>query len=375
MLNRNINSSSFPRIATIRKGTPKKQGKGDYMTMGDDLGEKLRFEPEIKDHYRRELLCDLFIKKFGSLTPTEIRCELMGHTPEEVLYSFYTQYKSSRQLIECDGETITREFNERSQRFLAVDKPCKRPANDDRFTSCTDCKSTSKLHVCIPELSDYVELEDGTGYRFFGVIDLVSTSVSDAHTLSDRLYGLANMAAQFGLTLQGMPIRIYRVKEKRAGADRKPKIKVKGEWVDNPNFMKPMNQEKWYLEIELDAQRWAKKLYRKNIVDTPFAIAGSEQNLLPQPRVAIAPAKNTQSPVSVQSKTPSQKFIDVVDSLIAKMTDVDMFIKAEDWIVVQDIYKEDFETQAIVNKKMDTVYKQLTAKNLTEPIAVASQPV
>jgi hypothetical protein len=231
------------------------------------------------------------------------------------------------------------------------------------------------LHVCIPELSDYVELEDGTGYRFFGVIDLVSTSVSDAHTLSDRLYGLANMAAQFGLTLQGMPIRIYRVKEKRAGADRKPKIKVKGEWVDNPNFMKPMNQEKWYLEIELDAQRWAEKLYRKNIVDTPFAIAGSEQNLLPQPRVAIAPAKNTQNPVSAQSKTPSQKFIDVVDSLIAKMTDVDMFIKAEDWIVVQDIYKEDLETQAIVNKKMDTVYKQLTAKNLTEPIAVDSQPV
>lgn len=285
-ISRNSYNPSFVKLGVFRKGSPKIDGK-----MGKDLGDRFRFEPEIGDSYKKILLKDLIADVLGSTEPTTIRAELMGATVDDVLFSYYTRHNAAKKLlVQCTGRTVLKEFCDRTKRLLTVNKPC---ANqDDRLMHCQECQPDSKLHIYIPELAQKtVDLGDGTGYRFFGGLDIISASISDGFHLASRLQGLEVMANSLGMTLNGMPVIITRKTEERSGVDRKPTKKDGGRTVPNPNFMKSFKKTHGFIEVELDTLRWAEKLHKRGITgDNPFLLSEGEQNLLPQPRVAIAPA-------------------------------------------------------------------------------------
>jgi hypothetical protein len=288
---RNNYNPSFVRLGVFRKGSPKIDGK-----MGKDLGDRFRFEPEIGDNYKKILLRDLITEVLGSTEPTTIRAELMGATVDDVLFSYYTRHNAAKKmLVQCTGRTILKEFCDRTKRLQTVDKPC---ANqDDRLMHCQECQPDSKLHIYIPELAQKtVDLGDGTGYRFFGGLDVMSTSMSDGFHLAGRLQGLEVMANSLGMTLNGMPVIITRKAEERSGVDRKPTVKQSGKTVPNPNFMKSFKKQGWFVEIELDTLRWAEKLHKRGITgDNPFILSEGEQNLLPQAKTAL-PAQKIANP-------------------------------------------------------------------------------
>ena len=287
-ISRNSYNPSFVKLGVFRKGSPKIDGK-----MGKDLGDRFRFEPEIGDSYKKILLKDLIADVLGSTEPTTIRAELMGATVDDVLFSYYTRHNAAKKLlVQCTGRTVLKEFCDRTKRLLTVNKPC---ANqDDRLMHCQECQPDSKLHIYIPELAQKtVDLGDGTGYRFFGGLDIISASISDGFHLASRLQGLEVMANSLGMTLNGMPVIITRKTEERSGVDRKPTKKDGGRTVPNPNFMKSFKKTHGFIEVELDTLRWAEKLHKRGITgDNPFLLSEGEQNLLPQPRVAIAPASD-----------------------------------------------------------------------------------
>ena len=287
-ISRNSYNPSFVKLGVFRKGSPKIDGK-----MGKDLGDRFRFEPEIGDSYKKILLKDLIADVLGSTEPTTIRAELMGATVDDVLFSYYTRHNAAKKLlVQCTGRTVLKEFCDRTKRLLTVNKPC---ANqDDRLMHCQECQPDSKLHIYIAELAQKtVDLGDGTGYRFFGGLDIISASISDGFHLASRLQGLEVMANSLGMTLNGMPVIITRKTEERSGVDRKPTKKDGGRTVPNPNFMKSFKKTHGFIEVELDTLRWAEKLHKRGITgDNPFLLSEGEQNLLPQPRVAIAPASD-----------------------------------------------------------------------------------
>jgi hypothetical protein len=303
-ISRNSYNPSFVKLGVFRKGSPKIDGK-----MGKDLGDRFRFEPEIGDSYKKILLKDLIADVLGSTEPTTIRAELMGATVDDVLFSYYTRHNAAKKLlVQCTGRTVLKEFCDRTKRLLTVNKPC---ANqDDRLMHCQECQPDSKLHIYIPELAQKtVDLGDSTGYRFFGGLDIISASISDGFHLAGRLQGLEVMANSLGMTLNGMPVIITRKTEERSGVDRKPTKKENGKTVPNPNFMKSFKKTHGFIEVELDTLRWAEKLHKRGITgDNPFLLSEGEQNLLPQPRVAL-PSKKAASPNDAIASTQDQDII------------------------------------------------------------------
>ena len=309
----NTYNPSFVRLGVFRKGSPKIDGK-----MGQDLGDRFRFEPEIGDEFKKVLLKELITDALDSTEPTTIRAELMGASVPDVFFSYYTSHNAAKKmLIQCTGRTILREFCDRTKRLQTVNKPC---ANqDDRLMHCQGCQPDSKLHIYIPELAQTtVELADTSGYRFFGGIDVVTSSMSDGFHLASRLQGLEVMANSLGMTLNGMPVIITRKAEERSGVDRKPTKKESGRTVPNPNFMKSFKKKGWFIEIELDTLRWAEKLHKRGITgDNPFLLSEGEQNLLPQPKAVITPQK-TANIVRPRSVVPEPS---VKDAFIAELVD------------------------------------------------------
>lgn len=290
-------TSVFPRIGVFRKGTEKQiisQKKGKpctpYEIVGKDLGEKFRFAPDIDDQYRQMLLNESIRELCGSLEPTTIRAELMGATSAEVFYGAYTQHRTDRSLlIECDGQTISKQYNDHTKRTMATNKPCLN--KDDRLMHCQDCQPTGKLHIYFPELFlKSSELQDGTEYTFYGGFDVLTSSLSDGFQIPEILEGFELIANSMGETLQGLPVIITRKATKYSGTDRKPKKKENGVWVDNPTFMQSYKKEDWFINIEIDMYRWMRKLAAKG--KRPFQIeANSQAVFASNDRAAIAPSQ------------------------------------------------------------------------------------
>lgn len=293
-------TSIFPRIGVFRKGTEKqviteKKGKPctPYEIVGKDLGEKFRFAASIDDSYKQTLLIEAIADLCGSTEPTTIRAELMGATAEEVFYGAYTQHRTDRSLlIECDGQTISRQYEDRTKRTVKVNKPCLN--KDDRLMHCQDCQPTGKLHIFFPELfSKPMDLADGTGYVFYGGFDVLTSSLADGFQIPEMLEGFELIANSMGETLQGLPVIITRKATKYSGTDRKPKKKENGVWVDSPTFMQSYKKEDWFINIEIDMYRWMQKLAAKG--KRPFQIEANSQAVFAannQPAIAPAPEPN-----------------------------------------------------------------------------------
>lgn len=291
-------TSIFPRIGVFRKGTRKQvitQKKGKpctpYEIVGKDLGEKFRFAASIDDSYKQMLLIEAIQDLCGSTEPTTIRAELMGATAAEVFYGAYTQHRTDRSLlIECDGQTISKQYNDHTKRTASVNKPCLN--KDDRLMHCQDCQPTGKLHIFFPELFlKSVELADGTGYVFYGGFDILTSSISDGFQIPEMLEGFEMIANSQGETLQGLPVIITRKATKYSGTDRKPKKKENGVWIDSPTFMQSYKKEDWFINIEIDMYRWMQKLAAKG--KRPFEIAASSQAVFAgNNQAAIAPASD-----------------------------------------------------------------------------------
>ena len=184
----NTPGAGLPRIATLFKGTKKRErtnAKGEkYLIMGEDLPYfRVEFEPQF-EHLR-----PLWLELYGEKPDSFYGVFLAGKTTDEAFPCWREEYNSSGTLIhKCDGESQVLFYDRRTGFHCTYKTECAA-----HFEPPCKCDDTGRLNLLIPE---FIEAAGLLGY-----VSITTHSLNDILTLTRYLNDIEGM---YG-TLAGVP--------------------------------------------------------------------------------------------------------------------------------------------------------------------------
>ncbi|MBW4596261.1 MAG: hypothetical protein KME46_25985 [Brasilonema angustatum HA4187-MV1] len=199
----------FPKIGTIRKGSPKHEGK-----MGRDL-TYFRFDTQDSD------AAQAFLQAYGK-EPREINVMLPYQQTEQVFPSWMEEWAASSLIRRCDGEQQCLYLNSDRKSYSKKPIQCAAP-------QC-NCKPVGRLTVVIPEL------------RRLGYVEVLTHSKFDILGLTENLVAIEQASGD----LRGIPFVLSRTRRS----------------ISVPMGEKRVRQDKWLLSIEASPE-WSHRMIQQ----------------------------------------------------------------------------------------------------------------
>lgn len=212
----------FPKIGTIRKGSPKQEGK-----IGRDL-TYFRFDTQDSD------AAQAFVQAYGK-EPREINVMLPYQQTEQVFPSWMEEWAASSLIRRCDGEQQCLYLNSDRKSYSKKPIQCAAP-------QC-NCKPVGRLTVVIPEL------------RRLGYVEVLTHSKFDILGLTENLVAIEQASGD----LRGIPFVLSRTRRS----------------ISVPMGEKRVRQDKWLLSIEASPE-WSHRMIQQLEARAMPALQGSD---------------------------------------------------------------------------------------------------
>lgn len=171
-------------IAHLRKGEASGENE-----IGRDL-DYFRFDPE-GDEEQAERIRRRFYDAYPN-QPREIHCFLASSNLDEAWEHWYEAYVSGGLVRRCDGDTIVLEREAGESAYSDEPRPCQKPGCD-----CYE-SPTGRLHVIIPELSEFGDVVVHTG------------SIHDIANITEYLQRIVEIAEHIRIPASWIPLVLRR---------------------------------------------------------------------------------------------------------------------------------------------------------------------